>query len=64
MDVLVKKALPYGRATAFLAWFIGTLWIGTFGQWGYVDAGLGQGAVEFLPPMGDVAGGPVYVKHG
>src|SRR5437868_11904517 len=55
MDVLVGVNL---RLRLF-----GALRLRSGGQRGHVDARLGQRAVEFLPPVRDIAGRAVAVEH-
>src|ERR1035437_9419072 len=43
--------------------FLGALRAGSGGESGNIDAGAGERAVEFLAPVGHVAGGSVAVEH-
>src|ERR1035437_8730755 len=43
--------------------FLGALRAGSGGEPGNIDAGAGERAVEFLAPVGHVAGGSVAVEH-
>src|ERR1035437_1507455 len=43
--------------------FLGALRVGSDGQRRDIDAGARERAVEFLPPVGHVAGRPVAVEH-
>src|ERR1035437_1883150 len=53
----------FGLRDRFLGGLHGALGAGSGGECGDIDAGAGKRAVEFLAPVGHVAGGPVAVEH-
>src|ERR1035437_6281150 len=53
----------FGSRCRFLGGLFGALRAGSGGEPGNIDAGAGERAVEFLAPVGNVAGGSIAVEH-